>query len=60
MLLAIMLMDEDKKGVSQNSLPRNESYGHELSLQKIIVIYLIQPDGPVVVVLKCITILRFY
>ena len=31
--MAIMLMDEDKKDISQNSLPRNESYGHELSLQ---------------------------
>ena len=31
--MAIMLMDEDKKDISQNSLPRNESYAHELSLQ---------------------------
>ena len=31
--MAIMLMDEDKTDISQNSLPRNESYGHELSLQ---------------------------
>ena len=31
--MAIMLMDEDKKDISQNSLPRNDSYGHELSLQ---------------------------
>ena len=31
--MAIMLMDEDKKDISQNSLPRNDSYAHELSLQ---------------------------
>lgn len=31
--MAIMLMDEDKKDISKNSLPRNDSYGHELSLQ---------------------------
>ena len=31
--MAIMLMDEDKTDISQNSLPRNDSYGHELSLQ---------------------------
>ena len=31
--MAIMLMDEDKKDISQNSIPRNDSYGHELSLQ---------------------------
>ena len=49
--MAIMLMDEDKKDISQNSLPRNDSYGHELSLQ-IILICLIQRDGLIVVVLK--------
>ena len=31
--MAIMLMDEDKKDISKNSLPRNDSYAHELSLQ---------------------------
>ena len=31
--MAIMLMDEKKTDVSSNSIPRNDSYGHELSLQ---------------------------
>lgn len=31
--MAIMLMDEDKTDISTNSLPRNDSYAHELSLQ---------------------------
>ena len=31
--MAIMLMDEDKTDNSTNSLPRNDSYAHELSLQ---------------------------
>ena len=31
--MAIMLMDQDEKDISNNSLPRNDSYAHELSLQ---------------------------
>ena len=31
--MAIMLMDEKKTDISSNSIPRNDSYGHELSLQ---------------------------
>ena len=32
--MAIMLMDEEKKtDISSNFIPRNDSYGHELSLQ---------------------------
>ena len=31
--MAIMLMDEKKTDISYNSIPRNDSYGHELSLQ---------------------------
>jgi len=31
--MAIMLMDEKKTDISSKSIPRNDSYGHELSLQ---------------------------
>ena len=57
--MAIMLMDEDKKDISQNRyLEMTLTLTNYLF--KIIVIYLIRPDGPIVVVLKMYHFIMIY
>ena len=44
--MAIMLMDEKNKPLSKSTIPRNDSYGHELSLEDQEVIEILNNDIP--------------
>ena len=44
--MAIMLMDEKNKPLSKSTIPRNDSYGHELSLEDQEVIEILNNNIP--------------